>query len=179
MRFSAPVQTGPGAHPASCTMGTGSFPGVNSGRGVTLTPHPLLVPWSRKGRAIPLLPLLAVRPVQSLSACTRVHFTFLYQSPVSCQEDVSASGSSPVQRSPIQCGVFGCDRKASIMKRSYPTRGLFHLTPLGGFFTTKKHRISQNTCKRHKTISSCLCHCFGYSKDGQIFHQIWHEIYKI
>jgi hypothetical protein len=27
-RFSAPVQTGPGAHPASCTMGTGSFPEV-------------------------------------------------------------------------------------------------------------------------------------------------------
>jgi hypothetical protein len=27
-RFSAPVRTGPGAHPASCTMGTGSFPGV-------------------------------------------------------------------------------------------------------------------------------------------------------
>ena len=74
-RFSAPVQTGPGAHPASCTVGTGSFPGVKSGRGVTLTPHPLLVPWSRKGRAIPLLPLRAVRPVQSLSACTRVHFT--------------------------------------------------------------------------------------------------------
>jgi hypothetical protein len=27
-RFSAPVQTGPGAQPASCTMGHGSFPGV-------------------------------------------------------------------------------------------------------------------------------------------------------
>jgi len=27
-RFSAPVRTGPGAHPASYTMGTGSFPGV-------------------------------------------------------------------------------------------------------------------------------------------------------
>ena len=27
-RFSAPFQTGPGAHPAYCTMGTGSFPGV-------------------------------------------------------------------------------------------------------------------------------------------------------
>ena len=76
-RFSVPVQTGPGAHPASCTMGTGSFPGVKSGRGVTLTPHPLLVPWSWKGRAIPLLlPLWAVRPVEGLSACTRVHFTF-------------------------------------------------------------------------------------------------------
>ena len=35
-RFSAPVQTGPGGHPASCTMGTGSFPGVKwPGRGVT------------------------------------------------------------------------------------------------------------------------------------------------
>ena len=45
-RFSAPVQTGPVAHPASCTMGTGSFPGVKSGRALTLTPHPLLVPWS-------------------------------------------------------------------------------------------------------------------------------------
>ena len=46
VRFSAPVQTGPRVHPASCTMGTGSFPGVKSGRDVTLTPHPLLVPWS-------------------------------------------------------------------------------------------------------------------------------------
>ena len=74
-RFSAPVQTGPGAHAASCMMGTGSFPG---GRGVTLTPHSLLMPWSRKSRAIPLLLLWAVRPVQSLSACTRAHFTLLY-----------------------------------------------------------------------------------------------------
>jgi hypothetical protein len=44
-KFSAPVQTVPGSHPASCTMGTGFFPGVKSGRGVTLTPHSLLVPW--------------------------------------------------------------------------------------------------------------------------------------
>jgi len=56
-------------------MGAGSFPGVKSGRGTTLTPHPFLVPWSRKSRAIPLLPLWAIRPVQSLSACTRVNFT--------------------------------------------------------------------------------------------------------
>ena len=77
-RFSTPVQTGPGAHPVSCTMSTGSFPGVKSGWGVTLSPHPLLVQWSRKDRAIILLPLWAVRSVQSLSACTRVHFTLLY-----------------------------------------------------------------------------------------------------
>ena len=33
VRFSAHVQTGPGDHPASCTMGTGSFLGIKSGRG--------------------------------------------------------------------------------------------------------------------------------------------------
>jgi hypothetical protein len=36
------VQTGSGAHPASCTMGTGGpFPGLQRGRGVTLTTHPI------------------------------------------------------------------------------------------------------------------------------------------
>jgi len=42
-RFTALVQTGPEAHPTSSTMDAGSFPGVKSGRGVTLTTHPLLV----------------------------------------------------------------------------------------------------------------------------------------
>jgi len=57
-------------------------PGVKSGRGVTLTPNPLLVPWSRKSRAILLLPpIWAVRPVQNLSACTRMHFTLYLYSP--------------------------------------------------------------------------------------------------
>jgi hypothetical protein len=43
-RFFAPVQTGPGAHPAPCKIGSGSLPGLKNGRGVTLTPHRLLVP---------------------------------------------------------------------------------------------------------------------------------------
>jgi len=47
-RFSAPVQTGPGDHAASCTMGTESFLEVKSGRGVTLNPYPLLVSWVMK-----------------------------------------------------------------------------------------------------------------------------------
>jgi hypothetical protein len=29
-RFSAPVQTGPGAHPACCMMGTGSLQGLKA-----------------------------------------------------------------------------------------------------------------------------------------------------
>jgi hypothetical protein len=41
-------------------MGAGSVPGVESGRDVTLTPHTLLVPRSKKqSRAIPLLSLRA------------------------------------------------------------------------------------------------------------------------
>jgi hypothetical protein len=83
-RFLAPVQTGSGAHPASCTMGTVSFPGVKSGRGVTLTPHFFLVPWSRKGKAI-LLPLWAVRPVQRINACTREHCTVTLPSGMWCR----------------------------------------------------------------------------------------------
>jgi len=39
-RLSAPVHTGPRAHPASYPMGTGSFPGVRQ-PGVTLTTHPV------------------------------------------------------------------------------------------------------------------------------------------
>ena len=54
-----PIQTGPGAHQASSTLGTGSFPGVKYGRGVLLTPHPLLVLLSWKSRAIPLPTLRA------------------------------------------------------------------------------------------------------------------------
>ena len=40
-RFSASVQTGPGAHPASCTMDTGSFPVVKRpGSGADHPPPP-------------------------------------------------------------------------------------------------------------------------------------------
>jgi len=67
--FSAPVQTGPGAHPFSYTMGTGEFsgvmqPGRDSGHshtssaeaierlGITLLPSGTLCPVL--GRALPL-----------------------------------------------------------------------------------------------------------------------------
>ena len=49
---------------------------------MNLTPHPFLVQWSRKSRVIPLIPLWAVRPVQSPNVCTRVHFTLPL--PLSC-----------------------------------------------------------------------------------------------
>jgi len=69
---------GPWGPPSLLYNGYRSFPGVKRS-GVTLTPQSLLVPWSRKSTAIPLLSLWVVRPVQSVSACTRVHFTFYLQ----------------------------------------------------------------------------------------------------
>ena len=41
-RFATPVQTSPGAHPVSYTIGTGSFPGLKAaGGGVKLIAHPI------------------------------------------------------------------------------------------------------------------------------------------
>ena len=51
------------------------FSGSKERPGRNVDSSPLLVPWSRKSRAIPLLPLWAVQPVQNHSTCTRVHFT--------------------------------------------------------------------------------------------------------
>ena len=55
----SPFRIGPGAHPASCKMDTGSFPVVKCGRCVLLTSHPLLVLRSWKSTAIPLPTLWA------------------------------------------------------------------------------------------------------------------------
>jgi len=47
-------------------------------------PSPLLVPWLRKSRAISLLRLWAVRPVQNLTTCTRVPFIFFKYNSFPC-----------------------------------------------------------------------------------------------
>jgi len=44
-RFSTPIQTGPGPHPTSCTMGAGSLFG---GKAVALTAYPHLLPRFKK-----------------------------------------------------------------------------------------------------------------------------------
>jgi hypothetical protein len=69
-RFSTPFQTGPGTHPASYTMGTGSFLGVKQpGCG---TDHP--PPSSAKVKE--RLELYLYFPLWAFVACSRVIFTF-------------------------------------------------------------------------------------------------------
>ena len=76
-RFSAPVQTGPGAHPSSCTMGTGFFPRVKSGRGVTLTSHPLLVPLVMKEQSYTSTPPMG-RKACTEPQCLYKGYLYLY-----------------------------------------------------------------------------------------------------
>jgi len=80
-RFFTPVQTEPGAYPASYTMGTGSFPGVKR-RGVALTTHPHPAPRLKKEYSYTSTP-----PSKVFVAYCRVNFTFYYQkSPTVCTE---------------------------------------------------------------------------------------------
>jgi len=77
------------------------FPGGKERQRRDADPSPLLVPWSRKSKAIRLLPLWAVRPVRSLSACTRVHFTFNFTLPYALicfrRQNVAIITSSPIK----------------------------------------------------------------------------------
>jgi len=106
-------------------------------------PSPLLVLWSRKSRAITLLPLWAVRPVQSLIACTRVRFTLLYANelqricqpvPVAARSKAWVCGRSPAEivgsnpagaRTPVSyecCALSGrglCDELINGLEESY------------------------------------------------------------
>jgi hypothetical protein len=58
------VQTGSGAHPAFCTIGTGVLsPGLKRGPDVTLTTHPHLVPRSRMSKSYTSSPPKRLRGV--------------------------------------------------------------------------------------------------------------------
>jgi hypothetical protein len=71
VKFSAPVHTGPGAHPASCTMGTGSFPGVKRpGHG---SDQPPTISAEVKER----VKLYLYSLHWTFVACSRVNFTLL------------------------------------------------------------------------------------------------------
>jgi hypothetical protein len=59
-------------------MGIMSFPGVKSDRGVTLTPHPFMVPLIMKEQSYTSTPPMGLTVYKNLSAYTRMHFTFTF-----------------------------------------------------------------------------------------------------
>ena len=74
-RFYAPIQSGPGVHPAFCTMGTGSLLCGSSGWGVVLTTHPDLAPKLKKEYSYTSTPLLGL-----LYEELYLYFTFMCKS---------------------------------------------------------------------------------------------------
>jgi len=69
----------PWGPPSALYNGYWVFPGGKERPGRDADPSPPSSAVSHENKAIPLLPLWAVWPVQSLSACTRVYFTFTVQ----------------------------------------------------------------------------------------------------
>jgi hypothetical protein len=69
-------------------------------------------------RAIPLLPLWAVRPVQSLSACTRVTFTLLLHFIMGIYKVVRQEGFDNTH-SATTYKVFYNNRNKHVMKMSF------------------------------------------------------------
>ena len=50
-----------------------------------------------------------------------MHVCLSLVSVVCCQVEVSASGSSPAQRSPTESGVSDCDREVSTVRETWHT----------------------------------------------------------
>ena len=80
------------------------FPGGKERPGRDADSSPLLVPWSRKSTAIHLLPLWAVRPVQSLSALyLTLRYTIHYTQPYS--SNILVLCSSPLHVSTVYTSI--------------------------------------------------------------------------
>ena len=87
-RFSAPFQTDPESHPASCTMGTGSFPGVKYGWAWR---WPLIPFWCRGQERVELFlyyrygPYGLYRASVPVQGCTLPIFTWRIQHTIPCR----------------------------------------------------------------------------------------------
>jgi hypothetical protein len=105
VRLSAPVQTGPGAHPVSYTMGTGPFPGVmRPGRGGD---HPSPSSAEVKER----VEVYLHSPVCAFMAGHRVNFV------LACRRELMA----------WKCSVTSCDRLDILLAdRRPPVSALWH-----------------------------------------------------
>jgi len=174
-RFSAPVQTCPGVHPSSCTMGTGSFPGVKRpGRGVD---HPPPCSTEVKERVEPYL----YSPLWVFVACSRENllFTCIFTAEVQHSTDTryvtKRTLSDMFHVADYVCRVLGSPEYKSDCfktKLNASTNKGFIPNLFNGFIPQRKVR-SQNHAKRelllHTTcvsnyctkLSLCAPTCFG------------------
>jgi len=93
-RFSAPVQTGPGAHPSSCTVGAVAFPGGKErpGRDADPSPPSSAVSQDRVELYSPYGPYGLYRasvPVQGCTLPTFLHYTSRKHFQLSCRKYIN------------------------------------------------------------------------------------------
>jgi hypothetical protein len=138
-RFFAPVQTSPGAHPGSYTMGTGSFPGVKQpGCGIDHPPPSRAEIKERVELDLRAWAFMACYRVQQ-----RMCVTFNMYARNCLEKEVA---SYPLSKDTLYCN----SRKNSVLNFVAPAAavpllfGCFHTSVLGGrpsLLKTKKHVI--------------------------------------
>jgi hypothetical protein len=156
MRFSAPVQTGPGADPASYTMGTGSFLGVKwPGSGVDHPPpsnaevkegvelylySPSGPSWPVLGRLLPLLSYVCV--------CVCAH-VFMYSSRY-------LSGFNGTQ-------IFSKD-----FRKNTQISNFMKIRPVGTELFCEYGRTDGRTDRHYEDNSHCFCKSENATKKVKI-----------
>ena len=135
---------------------------------MTLTPHHLLVPWSSKSIAIPLLPLWAVRPIQILSACTVQLYLYspygpygLYRSSVPVQYSYTSTSLSACT---VQLYLYSPYGPYDLYRPSVPVQYSYTSTPPMGRTACKDPQFLYSTAipllplwavRPVKILSSC------------------------
>ena len=115
-------------------------------------PHPLLELWSRKGRAIPLLPLWVKRPVQSLSTRTRVHFTFTLHK-INFETRLASFSNLRKYTETVS------QKECQDMKKGHPTKQECH----------RQQYWMANTCQI-LAVLSCVIHCAWVRQHSATVH---------
>ena len=159
-RFSAPVQTGPGAHPALCTMGTGSFSGGKERPGRDADPSPPSSAVVKKGQSY------TSTPPMGRTACTEPQCLYkgalyltltshlaLRMTPELWRHILRLTTAPNVLKPFCRKNLFAADRKFKICPHSFP-----FFCPAGEW-TPRRHEIRPGTSTR----TAVMTYHFWYS----------------
>jgi len=85
--------------------------------------------------------------------------------------EMSDPGRSLIKRSPTECGVSECDREASIMRRSWSTRGWWGMGETERAYDISVTLLSLHTCNSAGDSFSFICKIL--KKKSKVFHLVY------
>ena len=105
--------------------------------------------------AIPLLPLWAVRPVQSLSACTRLHFTFVTYRKASMRRSTTGNSILYVRSTIIELCSISCCSIFSVCHHRKPQSfaWIMSMTYVSAIRSDSRHKIIFRSWKSLASLS--------------------------